>query len=336
MSEMSGHTPPGALDFIVAGDTPTAGAPIADLSYRNYDGPLHTRVARWWIVSLASLRLAVKKKGFWIAAAISILPYLIILLQLYLQSGTPVPAGANPLMDLTVGQRFASQFFQALGFQMFFLFIITLLVGSGVIAADNQSNALLVYLSKPLTKGDYLLGKWMGVFLILFGVAFIPGTILYVFCLLSYYSEGFLKNEPWLFARMTLAAATPAVIHASLITGFSAWSKSPRVAGALYAGLYFIGNIVVGATWAIRHRGNLGEGVLERHLSVEGVINGLAQNLYGVVQKLPTYNQRTNTMERLSIDPPSMMVMLLMAAAFVVVGVGAARMRIRAVEIVKG
>lgn len=338
MSDLTGPPPlGGSLDFIVAAsDTPTAAAPIADLSYRNYDGPLHTHAARWWIVTLASLRLAVKKKGFGIAASISILPYLITLLTLYLASRSPAPAGNLLSGGTGLGQKFAAQFFQALGFQMFFLFIITLLVGSGVIAADNQSNALMVYLSKPLTKGDYVLGKWFGVFIILFAVAAIPGTLLYLYCLLSYYSDGFLKNEPWLFFRMLLAAATPAAIHASLILGFSAWSKSPRVAGAMYAGLYFIGNIVVGATWVIRHRGNFGEGVLERHLSVEGVITGLSQSFYGVVQKLPSFNTRTNLMETISVDPPSIKVMLALAAGLIILGVGAARFRIRAVEVVKG
>jgi len=50
----------------------------------------------------------------------------------------------------------------------FSILCIALVVGAGAIAADNRSNALMVYLSKPITKGDYLLGKWMGIFLAIF------------------------------------------------------------------------------------------------------------------------------------------------------------------------
>ena len=111
MSDLIGQ-PPTAMEFVLEpADTPTPNAPIADLSYRSYDGPLHTRAARWWIVTLASLRLAVKKKGFWIAAAISLLPYLIILLQLYLQSRATAIRAPNPLSTDVPGQKFAAQFF---------------------------------------------------------------------------------------------------------------------------------------------------------------------------------------------------------------------------------
>src|SRR5947209_471404 len=61
-------------------------APIADLTYRTYDGPLYTRRARWWIVAVNSLRLAKAKKGFWIIASISLLPYIFIIFMLWLRS----------------------------------------------------------------------------------------------------------------------------------------------------------------------------------------------------------------------------------------------------------
>ncbi len=49
---------------------PAAASPIADLTYRTYDGPLHTRAMRWWIVALSGLRATIKQKGFWIVGAL--------------------------------------------------------------------------------------------------------------------------------------------------------------------------------------------------------------------------------------------------------------------------
>jgi ABC-2 type transport system permease protein len=311
-------------------------APIADLSYRNYDGPLHSRRARWWIVALNSLRLAKAKKGFWITAAISVLPYLLIVLQLYLQSRTQVPQGVNPFDNSTPGQKYAWSFFQAYSFQAFFLFIIALMVGSGSIALDNRSNALLVYLSKPITKGDYIIGKWMGIFIALFAVAFAPSIILYFYCLLSYYSDGFFKDEPWLWLRVIVACAIPAAVHASLVLGFSAWSKTPRMAGAIYAGVFFIGQFVSLATWGIMTNGHMERGVLIRHMNIDGVIKGLGQNAYGVDMKVPTWNSVKNMPEALSIAPPSLKGILLLGVVLCAVGILAARLRIRAVEVVKG
>lgn len=311
-------------------------APIADLTYRTYDGPLYTRRARWWIVALNSLRLSKQKKGFWIAAAVSLLPYVAVIMQLIVTSNLPGGAANNPFANTTTGQKYAFNFFQAYSSQVFFLFIIALMVGSGSIALDNRSNALLVYLSKPITKSDYLIGKWAGVFLALFGVAFVPAVVLYIYCLLSFYNDGFLRHEPWLWLRIIGACAVPAAVHASLMMGFSAWSKTPRMAGAIYAGVYFIGAIIAGATWAIVYMGNFGEGVLMRHMSIDGIIKGLGQNVLGVDVRMPTWNNVKQMPEVLTIEPPSMKGLLLLAVTLCVIGIAAARMRIRAVEVVKG
>lgn len=314
-----------------------APSPIADLTYRTYDGPLHTRALRWWIVALAGLRATVRLKGFWIVAALALMPYLIIALQLYLQGITQgAAASMNPFVQATPGQKYAAQFFQALQWQMLFLFIVGLVVGAGSIARDNQANALLVYLSKPLTKADYVLGKWIAVFLAIYAVALAPALILYLYCLLSYTSAGFLKEEPWLLLRIVGACAVPAAVHSSLLIGFSSWSRTGRMAGAFYAGLYFLGNFVTAIYWGVRYRGNLGEGVLERHLNVEGAISGLAQNILGVSQRMPTMMRHSGAMNVVTLDPPRLGVVLALAIGLCAAGIVAARLRIRAVEVVRG
>ncbi len=318
-----------------ASEAPTTASPIADLTYRTYDGPLHTRAMRWWIVALSGLRAIAKQKGFWIVAALAVLPYLIVALQLYMMS-MATSGGMNMFTQTTPGQKYAAQFFQGLQNQLLFLFIAGLVVGSGCIARDNQANALLVYLSKPLTKADYLLGKWMTVFLSLFAVALAPAFLLFLYCLLSYTSQGFLREEPWLLLRIVGACAVPAAVHSSLLVGFSAWSKTGRMAGAFYAGLYYLSNFVVTIYWAVRFRANFGQGILERHLHVQGAIEGVAQNILGVTQRMPTMGRRTGAMEMVSLAPPNVWVVLALAAGLCCLGIVAARLRIRAVEVVRG
>jgi ABC-2 type transport system permease protein len=317
----------------------TTPSPIADLSYRGYDGPLHTRAARWWIVALAGIRLVRKKPGFWILVALSAFPFLFAGIRLYIEAqvrarGLAVPP--NPLLDTTASQKYASAFYQAYSGQQLMLFVAALMVGAGSIAADNRANALLVYLSKPITKGDYLLGKWMGVFLTLFGVAFAPAFLLYLYCLLSYGSDGFLRDEPLLWGRVLLAATVPAAVHASLLLGFSAWSKTPRMAGAVYAAFYFISGMVATILWGIRYHGAIEKGVLLRHLSVSGVIEGLGQNFYGVTVRTVGMLRRHHEIRQMTIPMPSFGAMLGIAAALILLGLLATRLKIRAVEVVRG
>lgn len=316
--------------------TPPTASPIADLSYRNYDGPLHTRMVRWWIVALAALRLVRRKPGFWIVVALAAFPYLIQGFVLYLQMQTTRAMQFGGFNAAPVGQRFATVFYTALDGQSLMLFVVTLMVGAGAIAADNRANALLVYLSKPITKLDYLLGKWMGVFLTVFAVAFAPALLFYLFCLTSYLSEGFLKDEPWLIVRIVLACITPAAVHASLICGFSAWSKTPRMAGAVYAAAYFVSSIVTTIIWGIRYHGDVSRNTLVQHLSIGGVIQGVVQNIFGLTLNVTRFHRRHMQIKHFAIPPPNFTVMLALALAFVIVGLLATRARIRAVEVVRG
>lgn len=314
--------------------TPLGGTPISDVSYRDYGGPLHTRAIRWWIVAAAGIRMLVKKPGFWIVCALSLLPYVFAGVMLYVESQGMLRS-MNMLPKYPPDQKFAAQFFGALDGQWFWLFVLSLMIGAGSIAADNRTNALLVYLSKPLTKGDYLLGKWMAIFLVVFAAAAVPALVLYLYCLISYLDAGFLKNEPWLIFRLLGAAAIPAALHASLLVGFSAWSKTPRVAGASYAALFLVGQLITTAIWLIRFRGDMTNGIIVRHLSVGGIIKGLAQNVYGITLLVPTGHRRRG-IEIVSMDPPLLGIMLGIGLALVVLGVLAARTRIQAVEVIRG
>jgi ABC-2 type transport system permease protein len=233
------------------------------------------------------------------------------------------------------GQKFAAEFWIALERQQLGLFLISLLVGAGSMAADNRSNALLVYLSKPVTKGDYLIGKWMGIFIPLFLAAAVPGLLLYLYGLMSFRSLGFVSDEPWLLPRMLAASTIPAAVHTSLVLGFSSWSKTPRIAGASYAGLYFVSGIISFGAWLLQYGGDVGTGILVSHMSVAGIISGMMQRLFGVAQ-LTQVMQRRRGMEMLSLDPPILWINLLALAIALVVGIALARARIKAVEVIQG
>lgn len=182
--------------------------------------------------------------------------------------------------------KYTLTFFQVNSGTNLLLFIIALTVGSGAISADNKANALLVYLSKPLTKADYLLGKWMGIFFTLFLETFVPSLVLYLYCLTSYLDKGFLKNDPMLFFKMIAAACVPAAMHASLLVGASAWSKAPRIASVFYASLYFGSLVVTGMVFGIVYRGDFERGQEVLKLSLSGMMDGIQQIIYHITIKI--------------------------------------------------
>lgn len=96
-------------------------------------------------------------------------------------------AKAGQLMDLAVGGEWTSispaGFLSFLEMQRFFVFVVLVILGAGLIARDKRENGLSLYFSRPISLVDYLGGKA----LILLGgfvsVTLLPALLL---CLFSY------------------------------------------------------------------------------------------------------------------------------------------------------
>lgn len=339
-----------------------APATIADISYRNYDGELRTRALRWWTISLATIRANVNRKryGYWIPAGIIFMVFFFLGVSHYLTQAVRQQMEAmNPLIGPPTYNPYAVTLCRGVTWTNRLVFIATLTVGAGAVAADNRANALLVYLSKPITRADYLLGKWTGIFLLLAALTLAPSLLIFLFFAITYASDGFLRENPTLILRLLAASLAPAALNASLILGFSAWSKSPRLAGALYAAFYFIGialAFILGHALAAKDdaTGTPSQAVaVVSNVSVEGVVDGITLNLYDVTpqQSADAFRQgrRLRRRQRGLPDPgapavppppaperPPLSAMLLIGGVLVLVPLAAAAAKVRAVEVVRG
>lgn len=325
---------------------------IADVSYRTYDGELRDRSARWWTIALSTLRMNIKKLGYWIPGALVLLIYLISGLVFYFTRNARAQFGAEEPAN-----QYAITLNQGLSGTALLVFIAALTIGAGSIASDNKANALLVYLSKPITRLDYLVGKWVGIFLLLAGLSFVPALLMYLFFLVAYSGDGFLKDNALLILRLAAATLFPAALLTSLVIGFSACSKSPRLAGSLFAAFYFVSGIVaLTASQVMMSRDNAAKAVattaLVAHLSVDGISNGLAQHLYDLTPQQITQNsggRRRNRRRRqqregdgpppgpsIPAQRPPLIPLLLIGGGLIALPLGIAAARVRAVEVVKG
>jgi ABC-type transport system involved in multi-copper enzyme maturation permease subunit len=120
-----------------------------------------------------------------------------------------------------------------------FVFFITLYVGSGLIANDRRANALQIYLSKPLTRVDYVVGKLATLLIFLTFVTWVPGILLLVMQILFAGSLAFLKANLFLFPAITVYSAVAVLMSAFTMLALSSLSKSRRFVAVMYAGLIF-------------------------------------------------------------------------------------------------
>lgn len=218
-----------------------AEAPIADLTYRGYTGALTPASSRWKVIARMGLRQALGKKSFWVMSLLAgWYYYALIVIVYFVEQIAQATMPGGPGADRFLGDlQWHAEFVTGFSFGQLFYLVLALLVGAGSIANDNRSHALLVYLSKPCTKRDYLVGKWVGVWAALTIAMAIPTLFFFVYGALNYRAYGFL-DDPWMVVRVLLLCPLAATFHASLVVGISSLFNQGRMAGAAYAGLYFL------------------------------------------------------------------------------------------------
>jgi len=204
--------------------------PIYDQAYRKYEARSPLRAARFWPITREALRLILAKRAFIGLLIFSWTPFLFRVGQIWLFTQFPESGRILPVDGRLFGE-FLNQ-------QVGLTIILSVFGGAGLVANDLRTGAILVYLSRPLTRRDYVLGK-LGVLLALnLSITLAPGLMLYLIAL---------ALAPGQFAKWELLWIAPAIVlHALLIAlsvsllvlAVSALSRSARVAGLGFVGLY--------------------------------------------------------------------------------------------------
>ena len=109
----------------------------------------------------------------------------------------------------------------------------------GLIANDRRANALQIYLSKPLTRVEYVAGKLVTLVLLLSAVTWVPGMLLLLLQILFAGNFTFLRANLFLIPAITLFSAVQVLLSAFAMLALSSLSKSRRFVAMMYAGLIF-------------------------------------------------------------------------------------------------
>ena len=216
--------------------------PIHDQSYRRYAGGRALPGQAWTVIARAGILNMIRKRAFLGLLIFAWGPAVVRAVQIYVTANYPQVAMFAPT---------AETFRQFLEQQDFFVFIVTIYVGAGLIANDRRANALQIYLSKPLMRSEYIAGKAAILFSFLLFVTLVPAILLLLLQVLFAGSFDFLKKNLFLFPAITVATLLQAVLATFTMLALSSLSKSARYVGILYAGIIFFTAAIYGAMLAI-------------------------------------------------------------------------------------
>jgi ABC-2 type transport system permease protein len=203
--------------------------PIHDQGYRRYGGRREPRGRAWWVISRSGIMNMLRKRLFLAVMLAAWVPFVVRAIQAYVVSTMPQ---AGELLRLT-----SETFRSFLGLQGVIAFFVTVYVGAGLIANDRRANALQIYLSKPLSRVEYIAGKLVTLLVFLIAITWLPAMLLLVVQILFSGSTAFVRNNLFLFPAITLYSLMLVFVASFAILALSSMSKSSRFVGIMYAGL---------------------------------------------------------------------------------------------------
>jgi ABC-2 type transport system permease protein len=219
--------------------------PIHDQGYRRYAGSKARTGTGWMVIARAGIRSMVSKRAFLMLLLVSWVPFLVRAVQFY----ASVNLSSVPQAGILAPS--ADTFRQFLEQQQVFVFFITVYVGAGLIANDRRANALQIYLSKPLTRSEYVLGKLAILMTFLALATWVPAMTLLIVQIAFAGNFTFFQNNVFLFPAITVFAFIQVALASSTMLALSSLSNSSRYVAILYAAVLFFTQAVYGVLYAV-------------------------------------------------------------------------------------
>lgn len=237
--------------------------PIFDQGYQHWTGTLHSRPWRWWAIARRGALQASKNRFTRMVLIGSLMPSLALATILALWGlveqqaswadtflttfGLPDTIFSDPARLRNVVWTGAFHFFSI--FEFFAAMLLVLLAGPELISQDLRFNAIPLYLSKPVRRLDYFIGKLGVIAVLLSVVVFAPLLIAYILGVLFSLDVKVVRDTfPVLLGG--LAYGTVIVVSAGMfMLAVSSLSRNTRTVGAIWIGAIIIFNSISGVAY---------------------------------------------------------------------------------------
>ena len=211
---------------------------ILERSYKRFQGALSPEWSRFLIIPRHAYRDVFRSKLFTAFFALSFIWPLVCAILIYLHHN--VEALAIMKINIRDVLPIDGWFFQVYTItQGRICFFLAMLVGPQQVSRDLTNNALPLYLCRPFSRSEYVVGKMSIIILLLSTITWVPGLILF---LLQSYLEGWswFAENIWIASAIFIGSLVWILLLALMSQAISAWVKWRMAARAALLGLFFI------------------------------------------------------------------------------------------------
>jgi ABC-2 type transport system permease protein len=209
-------------------------------TYTRYSGPLTSERWRFTILPRYALQTVLASRFYTGSFILALVPHLIALLLIYFRSHIDSLAAlgidARALQILAIDGGFFLQLFVV---ETFISFFMVALLGPGLIAPDLSNNALPLYLSRPFSRAEYVIGKLSVLLAVTSLITWVPGLLLFgVQTALTGLSWSWDNSR--VFAGILVGSLLWLLTISLIALALSAWVKWRPVAAAALFGIFFV------------------------------------------------------------------------------------------------
>ena len=210
---------------------------VLERSYKRFQGTLSPEWSRFLIIPRHAFRDVFRSKLFTAFFALSFIWPLVCAILIYLHHN--VEALGIMKINLRNLLPIDAAFFQTYVIvQGTIGFFLAMLVGPQQVSRDLTNNALPLYLCRPFTRSEYVVGKMSIVIILLSTITWVPGLILF---LLQSYLEGWswFADNIWIASAIFIGSLVWILLLALMSQAISAWVKWLVAARAALLGAFF-------------------------------------------------------------------------------------------------
>lgn len=215
--------------------------PVYDRRYRGYTGERREPRTLFWTLARYGFAEIFASKLLLVLFVAACLPVVVYATMIYV---------ANNLELLTLFEVKDNELQESLSGSLFFWFVVgqgnlaflfASFAGPSLVGPDLAHGAMPLYLSRPMSRGDYVLGKLAILLTLLSAITWVPGLLLVAL-------QGALAGGGWLGSHLRVpmgifvGSAAWIVLLSLSALAISAWVRwRPLATGALF-GLFVVGS----------------------------------------------------------------------------------------------
>ena len=207
-------------------------------TYKAYSGPLTPAWSRFTVLSRYGLRNLFNSRPFTGYTVLCFVPFLAFLVAIYIvhsstaQLAFGIRVGKDDLVD-------KGWFLAFVATQAWMGFLLAAWGGPGMITKDFANHSVQLYLSRPLSRIEYLFGKASVLAILLSCISWVPGLILF-FVQAGLEGHGWMWDNLWIAGAIVLSCAIGIAMVSLLSMAVAVWVKWRIAATGLMFAVFFL------------------------------------------------------------------------------------------------